>query len=154
MLAFLLLLSLGSVYRYFSRSNSTRPVKPCFTSLFSPLLHRAAHAQSPPPPPFPASNHSHTLSRALPCTLSHLPEPRTRTDVRAKLTPYTRLQSVCRSLLRKASDRMIIAFRSFSSFAPCVRVCSLSSTAFVRSSVQARHPYVHYLSPSRARAHF
>jgi hypothetical protein len=68
---------------------------------------------------FASSTHTHThayiasLSYFYTHIYSHLPESRTRTDKREKLTLYARFQSVCRPPLREASDRMIIAFRLF-----------------------------------------
>jgi hypothetical protein len=61
---------------------------------------------------------------------------------REKLTPYACSQSAYCPLLRKASDRMIIASRSFALFVRCFCAfslspfpSSLSSILFIRSSV-------------------
>jgi hypothetical protein len=71
--------------------------------LYSSLSHQAANTLT----------RIHLFILILLHTHSHLPESRTRTEKREKLTPYVRFQPVCRPSLREASDRMIIAVRVF-----------------------------------------
>ncbi len=87
-----------------------------FCSFVSSSIHTYTHT----------SIHFHTLTHIH----SHLPELRIRIDKREKLTPYVRFQSVCRSSLWEASDRMIIALRLFVSY-----TLSRPLHSFVRSSV-------------------
>lgn len=78
------------------------------------------------------STRSHTLAHI------HLPASRTRTHTREKLTPYARSQSVCRPLLRKASDGMIMASRSCVFFVRCFYSFSLYISRPLQSVVRPR----------------
>lgn len=115
---------------YFSQSLTS--VRPSTIALFvySSLSHQLANTLS--------HTHTHTFihSHTLTRTHSHLPEPRTRTDKREKLTPYARFQSVCRPLLREASNRMKIAVRLFACYLYSLFLSSIPFVRlFVRSSV-------------------
>lgn len=73
--------------------------------------------------------------------ITHLPEPRTRTDKRKKLTPYAHLQSACPPSLREASDdRMMIAVRLFISYLDSLFL-SPSSIPFLRFFVLFVRPH-------------